>query len=104
VSTSPANPALVPDAGHDALAPGEPVVHFVSPPGKVEVEVKDLGTLFDRTAPPTYPHTGPMVNKAVATFLLDSVREQRRRPKVEVTVAFQRQALQPEEEARPAPP
>lgn len=78
---------------------GEPIVHLATVPGKVEVRVRDLDALFDRTVSPTYPHTGPMLNRAVAKFLVDSVREQRRTPEVEVTVALQTPPLGAEEEA-----
>jgi hypothetical protein len=74
-------------------------VHLAKSPGKVEVEVKDLDGLFDRTTPPTYPHTGPIVNRALAKFLVDSVREQRKVPSIEVTVTFQTPPLGAEEEA-----
>lgn len=74
-------------------------MHFATSPGKVEVEAKDLDGLFDRTAAPTYPHTGPMLNRTVAKFLVDSVREQRRTPEVEVTVTFRCPPLPAEEEA-----
>ena len=69
-------------------------------PGKVEVELKDLDSLFDRNAPTTYPHAGPMMNRTIATFLVDSVRQHPPVPKVEVTVALRCAPLPPEEEAR----
>ncbi len=87
------------DVKPDVELGGEPVVHLVRSPGEIEVQLKDLGALLDRTTPPTYPHTGPMVNKAVAKFLADSVREQRRTSHVEVTVTFQAPPLGAEEEA-----
>ena len=75
-------------------------MHLERSPGKVEVELSDIDSLFDRDAPPSYPHTGPMLNRAVAKFLLDSVRQDRRKPEVEVTIAFRTVPLRPEEEAR----
>jgi hypothetical protein len=88
-----------PGAGSEKQLQGEPIVHFVREPGTVALEVSDPDSLFDRETPPAFPHTGPMLNKAVARFLVDSVREDRRKPEVEVTVAFRTSPLRPEEEA-----
>jgi hypothetical protein len=87
------------DGEHDAELGGEPVMRMARSPGKVEVQLKDLGALFDRTAPPSYPHTGPMVSKAVAKFLADSVREERRVSHIEVIVTLQGSPLGAAEEA-----
>lgn len=99
VSASPAQPHRAPEVERDAPPNGEPILHFERSPGRVEVELKDLDSLFDRDAPPTYPHTGPMLNKAVARFLVDSVRQDRRSATVEATVAFRTSPLRPVEEA-----
>ncbi|MGD0588124.1 MAG: hypothetical protein ABSA63_04950 [Thermoplasmata archaeon] len=64
------------------------------------VELKNLDSLFDSDATRTYPHTESMVNKSVAKFLLDSVRLDRRKPKVELTLAFRSPPLAPDEEER----
>ncbi|MGP8075219.1 MAG: hypothetical protein ACLP8Y_00535 [Thermoplasmata archaeon] len=64
------------------------------------VELKNLDSLFDSDATRTYPHTESMVNKSVAKFLLDSVRLDRRKPKVELTLAFRSPPLPPDEEER----
>lgn len=77
---------------------GEPIVHFERSPGRAEVELKDLDSLFDGDVPPTHPHTGPMLNKAVAKFLIDSVREDRRSPTVRVAIQFRGSPLRPKEE------
>ncbi len=91
------DPAL--EVEQHARLNGEPIVHFERSPGKVQVELKDLDSLFDRDAPPSYPHSGPMLNAAVARFLLNSVRQDRRKPSLELTVAFTALPLPPEEEA-----
>ena len=83
------------DLGHRA----EPIVHLERLSGRVEVEVDNLDALFDRTTLPTYPHTGPILNKSVSNFLVDSVRQDRANPTVEATVAFRTSPLQPAEEA-----
>lgn len=57
--------------------------------GRLEVRLANLDMLFDRTSPPSYPHTGPMVERSVAKFLLDSAREQRRRREFEVVLALE---------------
>jgi len=78
---------------------GETIVHFVSSPGIVKVELPDLDSLLDRSAPPTYPHRGPMLNNTVARFMVDTVREARRSPEVEVTITLRSSPLLPQEEA-----
>jgi hypothetical protein len=65
----------------------------------VQIELKDRDSLFDRDAPPTYPHAGPMLNRAVGKFLLDSVREDRRKQNIEVTIVLRASPLSPVEEA-----
>jgi len=45
--------------------------------------------LFDRSSPPSYPHTDPMVERSVAKFLLDSAREQRRRREFELVLSLE---------------
>lgn len=94
--------AGVPRLKADDAAPptAEPIVHFSRSSGKVEVKLANLDSLFDRSALPSYPHTGPMVERSVATFLVDSVRERPPRPKVEVVLSFQCAPLRPEEEER----
>jgi hypothetical protein len=85
--------------GKDVLQSGEPIVHFARSPGRVEIELKDPGSLFDLTASVAYPHSGPMLNNAVAAFLVDSARERRQRPQVSVNITFQTPPLGAEEEA-----
>jgi len=63
-------------------AEGEPVVHLARHPGKIEVHLATLESLFDRVSPPSYPHTGPSVEESVAKFLLDAAREDRGRSEV----------------------
>jgi len=81
------------------LLDGETIVHFVSSPGIVKVELRDLDSLLDRNATPTYPHRGPMLDNTVARFMVDTVREARRSPDVEVTITLRSSPLLPEEEA-----
>ena len=57
--------------------------------GRVDVRLPNLDALFDRSTPPTYPHTGPMVERSVAKFLVDATRQQRRRPEVEVVLGLE---------------
>jgi hypothetical protein len=78
---------------------GEPPVHFERSPGKVIVELKDFDSLFEWDAPPAYPHAGPMLNRPIAKFMIDTVREDRRSHKVDVTIAFRAPPLRPEVEA-----
>jgi len=86
--------------GDQRQAPGRPHAPFSRSPAILEIELKDLDALFDRSSPPTYPHTATMVNRNVATFLVDSARERRRRSALEVVVAFQCPPLSSEEEAK----
>jgi hypothetical protein len=79
---------------------GERIVHFESSPGKVGIEVENADSLIERNASPGYPHTGPMLNGSVAAFLVDSVREQRRQPNIEITVSVLGPPLRADEEAR----
>jgi hypothetical protein len=99
VSPSPARPDPTHVVDRGAPLHGEPIVHFEKSPGRVEVELEDPGSLFDRAAPPTYPHLGPMLNSTVAKFMVDSAREDRRRREIGVTVSFRSSPLRPEEEA-----
>ena len=78
---------------------GEPIVHFRKSPGKVEVVLNDLDSLFDRSASPTYPHAGPALNETVSKFLVDTVRTDRPSPKVGVILSFVGPPLPPEQEA-----
>ena len=87
-------------SGRGNLPDEEPVVKFGSSPGRVELELPDLDALLDPSTPPTYPHSGPMVNRAVAKFLVDSVRENRSMETIELTIAVRTGALRPDEEGR----
>jgi hypothetical protein len=78
----------------------EELTPFQRLPGKVRLELKDPNSLFDKETTPIYPHAEPMLNRSVAKFLLDTVRLDRRRPSVELTMAFRSAALGPEEEER----
>lgn len=78
---------------------GESIVKFPRSPETVEVGLENPDSLFDRGAPPTYPHTGPMLNGTVAKFLIDTAREDRRTPEIGVTITFRASPLRPEEEA-----
>jgi hypothetical protein len=71
---------------------------FERSPGKVRLEFKDPSSLFDPKTVPIYPHAEPMLNGSVAKFLLDTVRLDRRKPSVELTMAFRSAPLRPEEE------
>jgi hypothetical protein len=64
------------------------------------LELTDLDSLIGGLAPPTYPHSGPMLDKAVARFLVDSARENRTTDAVEVTIVFRNSVLSPEDEER----
>jgi hypothetical protein len=66
----------------------------------VELELPDLSALFDPSTPPTYPHSGPMLNRAVAKFLVDSVRENRSMDTIGITIAIRTGGLRPDEEGR----
>jgi hypothetical protein len=77
----------------------EPLIRLERTPGKIEVELEDVDSLFDREAPPTYPHTGRMLNRAVAKFIVDTVREDRRSREVGVIIRFRGSPLRPEDEA-----
>jgi hypothetical protein len=83
---------------HPPLA-AEPSVHFERTPGKVEVDVGSLDSLFDWDGMPTYPHTGPMLNATVAEFILDTAREDRHSSGIEIIVGFRDSPIRPEEEA-----
>jgi hypothetical protein len=84
-----AHPSDPGNHGNELLpSEGEPVAHLARHPGKIEVHLPSLGSLFDRTSPPSYPHTGPMVERSIAKFLLDSAREDRRRSEVAVVFAI----------------
>jgi hypothetical protein len=78
----------------------EELTPFERAPGKVRLELKDPGSLFDKGTVPSYPHAEPMLNGSVAKFLLDTVRLDRRKPGVELTLAFRSAPLGPEEEER----
>ena len=99
VSTSPAESDRARGIEKGVPLHGEPLVHFDKSPGRVEIELKALDRLFDRDAPPTFPHAGPMLNKTLAKFMVDTVREDRRSRDVAVTVTFRSSPLRPEEEA-----
>ena len=77
---------------------GEPLLHLARSPGRVEVELNGPEALFDRTGVPTFPHSGPPVRAAVANFMVDTVREDRRTPEFSVNVTFHSQPLRPDEE------
>jgi hypothetical protein len=87
------------EAGKGIRPNGEPIVKFASSPGRVAVELAAIDSLFDRLAPSTYPHSGPMLDKAVAKFLLDSARENRSMETLEITIGLRTAAPRPEEEA-----
>lgn len=99
VSAPLANVERTPAVQKGAPHEGEPIVHLERSPGKLAVALKDLDSLFDRAAPPIYPHEGPALNKTVAKFMVDTVREDRRSPDVAVTVTFRTSPFGPEEEA-----
>ena len=69
-------------------------------PGRVKLELSDVDALFDSTDTPSFPHSGPMVNKSVAKFLVDSARENRSMETVEVAITFRSAALPPADEGR----
>ena len=77
------------EAGGGAPPEVEPVVKFESSPGRVKLELSDVDALFDSTDTPSFPHSGPMVNKSVAKFLVDSARENRSMETVEVAITFE---------------
>ena len=81
------------------LADGEPIVSLASTPGQVGVTIADLDSLFEQDLPPAYPHRGPMLNRSVAKVLVDSTREQRRIPRVELVVSVRTPPDVPEREA-----
>ncbi len=99
VSASIVAPDQSKTTGKGAPATGEPIVHFERSRGVVEVRLKDVDSLFDRVAPPTFPHGGPMLDNNVATFLVDTAREDRRSPNIEIALTFGTPALRPEEES-----
>lgn len=63
-------------------------MHFANHPRMIEVRLASLESLFDRTSAPSYPHTGPMVERSIAKFLLNAAREDRRRSEVELVFAL----------------
>lgn len=91
-----------PGTSHSESAPeraGEAVRSYRPSPGKVEVRLTDLASLFDRETKPTYPHLGPLVDPAVAAYLLRCARDQRRSPHLEVVVALDGPPADPADEA-----
>jgi len=98
VSAAPPGLDRTREVEEKAPAHGEPIVRFARSPGKVELELDDLDSLFDRDASPSYPHTRPMLNSTVAKFLVDTVRDDRRSADIEVTVTLRDSPLGPEEE------
>jgi len=93
--TSDADPEVRPNVSLE----GEPIRHLKGAPGTLEVELPDLDSLLDGKAAPTFPHASPMLNGAVAKFMLDAAREDRRSPRISITLAFRSSPLQPEQEA-----
>jgi hypothetical protein len=73
-------------------------VPFERSPGEVKVVLKDIGSLFDRTTPSAYPHSGPMLDPAVTRYAVDSARQYRRRPHLTIALTFQSPPLRAEEE------
>jgi len=54
--------------------------------GRIEVHLPSPDALFDRHADPAYPHTGPVLERSVAKFLVDAAREQRGQREIELVV------------------
>ena len=79
-------------------APAEAARSLRQRPGSIEIHLPGLDALLDRTSEPSYPHTGPGVERSVAKFLLDAAREQRRRGELEVHVALDGAPLAPDAE------
>jgi len=92
------DPPTLPD-GISPSRGGEPVVPYAKTPGIVEVHLSNPAALFDRSAVPSYPHTGPMVNASVASFLVRSARVRRGGPQLEVAITFDSPPMPPAEEA-----
>lgn len=71
-------------------------------PGRVEVHLPSPEALFDRRVDPEYPHTGPLVERSIAKFLVDTTREQRGQREIEVVIVSDGPSLasSAEEEAR----
>jgi hypothetical protein len=65
----------------------------------LEIDLEGLGSLFDQGTSPAFPHTGPMLNSAVAKFMIDTVRADRRSPDIGITVTLHAPPLRPEEVA-----
>ena len=91
-----------PASGSPGLSPplgSEPSPSLRQKPGTIEVHLPSLNALLDRATPPSHPHTGPMVERSVARFLLDCAREQLGQPEVEVVVTLDEAPLPPSVEA-----
>ena len=91
-----------PASGSPGLSPpfgSEPSPSLRQKPGTIEVHLPSLNALLDRATPPSHPHTGPMVERSVARFLLDCAREQLGQTEVEVVVTLDEAPLPPSVEA-----
>ena len=67
-------------------------------PGRVEVHLPGPEALFDRRTAPTYPHTGPLVERSIGRFLVDATREQRGQREIEVVIVSDGPAIAPSAE------
>ncbi|HYA70302.1 MAG TPA: hypothetical protein VEH28_02905 [Thermoplasmata archaeon] len=99
MSAGPPSVAPIPTSGSNPVPSAEPIAHFGSTRGRVEVHLSSLEGLYDRDSRPTYPHAGPMIDDSVAEFLLAAAREQRRVPKIEVVLNLDSRPLGPDLEA-----
>jgi hypothetical protein len=98
VSAIPPNVDPAKDAKPLPPLKGEPILHFEKSANKVEMELSDLESLLDRDTKPVFPHSRPMLNSAVAEFMVDTAREDRHSTHLELAITFRSPPLKSDQE------
>ena len=83
MSESSSGVPRTPATGASPVEPSRPLRQL---PGRVEVRLPSPEKLFDHRADPTYPHTGPPVERSIARFLVEATREQRGHREIELVI------------------
>lgn len=69
-------------------------------PVPLEIEAANADALFDNQTKPAYPHTGPMVDPGLGTYLEELARERPRSSSFEIRVTLNAPVMNPADEDR----